>query len=590
MDEKTVERTVAHTVDFCVVGGGLAGMLAAVAAARRGLKVLLMQDRPVLGGNCSSEIRMWALGCHGENHRETGILEEILLENMARNPTRNFSLWDSVLYETVKNEPGITLLLNCSCTGLTMEGDRIAAVRGWQLTAYTWHLVRAAYFADCSGDSVLAEPSGAWFRMGREASDEYGESIAPAVADEKTMGLSCLLQARETNAPVPFTPPAWAYSYETEEAFPFRAHDLHDPTFNFWWMELGGEAHTIHDTEAIRDELLKIAFGVWDHIKNHGDHGADNWELDWVGFLPGKRESRRYIGDHVLTQNDVEAGGRFADIVGYGGWSMDDHHPAGFHTGEPPTIYHPAPAPYGIPYRCLYSKNVENLFVAGRNISATHAAMSSSRVMATCAVLGQAVGTACAIAARDGLSPREVYECRIDALQQALMEDDCYLPGQCLRPRPWCAAASLSGCENAENLRSGVHRPVDGEDNGCFIPLGQAVVYELAEPRRVEEVHLVFDSDLNRLSCSGHPVLRAYPTLCNRPAGLEPFGFPTTMTRAFRVEYRDGAGAWRILYETADNHQRLARLPAGVETAAVRFIPLATWGDDGAHVFAFTLR
>ncbi|HAX95754.1 MAG TPA: FAD-binding dehydrogenase, partial [Prolixibacteraceae bacterium] len=144
-----------HYADLCVVGGGLAGMCAAISAARHGCQVVLMHDRPVLGGNASSEIRMWPLGCHGKNNRETGIFEEILLENMFRNPTKNYSLWDSILYEKVRFEPNITLLLNCSCTSLEMEENRIQQIRGWQLTTYTWHQVEAKYFADCSGDSIL---------------------------------------------------------------------------------------------------------------------------------------------------------------------------------------------------------------------------------------------------------------------------------------------------------------------------------------------------------------------------------------------------------------------------------------------------
>jgi hypothetical protein len=178
-------------------------------------------------------------------------------------------------------------------------------------------------------------------------------------------------------------------------------------------MELGGNRDSIRDTEILRDELIKISFGTWDFIKNSGHFESENLELEWVGFLPGKRESRRYVGDHILNQNDVENEGRFEDIVAYGGWTMDDHHPDGFRYKGQPTIFHPAPSPYGIPYRSLYSKNISNLFFAGRNISATHAALSSTRVMATCAIMGQAVGTAAAIAVRDDLSPRGVYEERL---------------------------------------------------------------------------------------------------------------------------------------------------------------------------------
>lgn len=228
-----------HTVDFCVVGGGLAGMCAAIAAARRGVEVLLMQDRPVLGGNASSEVRMHVCGAHGENNRETGLIEEIALENRYRNPLRNYSLWDSILYEKVRFEPNLTLLLNCSCLDAALEGQRLKAIKGWQLTAETWHTVEAALFADCSGDSILASLTGAEVRVGREARAEFGEDIEPETPDYKTMGMSCLIQARETDRPQPFIPPAWAHVYETDADLPYRGHDL--LSTNFWWIELGGE-------------------------------------------------------------------------------------------------------------------------------------------------------------------------------------------------------------------------------------------------------------------------------------------------------------------------------------------------------------
>ncbi len=408
-------REITHRVDFCVVGGGLAGMCAAIAAARHGAKVALIQDRPMLGGNASSEVRMHICGAHGTNNRETGIVEEIELENRYRNPLRNYSIWDSVLYEKVRFEPNITLLLNCTCNSLEMVGDRIASVKGWQLTTETWHTVEADLFADCSGDSILAPLTGAPFRMGREARAEFDEDIEPENADRKTMGMSCLIQARDTGRPQVFTPPAWAYVYESDADLPHRGHDL--LTTNYWWIELGGEQDAIHDTEEIRDRLLKVAFGVWDHLKNRGNHGAETWTLEWIGFLPGKRESRRYEGDVILTQNDVRAEGRFDDLVAYGGWTMDDHHPGGIDWSGEPTIFHPAPSPFGIPYRTLYSRSISNLFVAGRNISVTHAAMSATRVMATCAVVGQAAGTAAAIAVREGTSPRGIYEDYIGELQ-----------------------------------------------------------------------------------------------------------------------------------------------------------------------------
>lgn len=197
----------------------------------------------------------------------------------------------------------------------------------------------AKIFADCSGDSVLAPITGAEFRMGRESRDEFGEDIAPVVSDNHTMGMSCLLQVRETDREIPFRAPDWAVKF-TDETIGHRVNINNPRQFvndNFWWIELGGMDDAIGDTEKLRDRLLPITFGVWDYYKNSGRFDSKNWELEWVGFLPGKRESRRYVGAHILTQNEVRDGGRFDDLIAYGGWSMDDHHPAGFDTTEAPT-------------------------------------------------------------------------------------------------------------------------------------------------------------------------------------------------------------------------------------------------------------
>jgi len=573
-------RNRTHRVDFCVVGGGLAGMCAAIAAARRGARVALMQERPVLGGNASSEVRMWICGARGENNRETGIIEEIALENRYRNPLRNYSIWDSILYEKVRFEPNITLLLNCSCNQATMDGQTVRSIKGWQLTTETWYTVEAKLFADCSGDSILAPLSGAEVRTGREARAEFDEDIEPEQADSKTMGMSLLIQARETASPQPFIPPPWANVYLTDDDLPHRGHDL--LTSNYWWIELGGDGDPIHDTEAVRDELLKVAFGVWDHIKNRGDHGADNWVLDWMGFLPGKRESRRYVGDHILTQNDVRAEGRFHDLVAYGGWTMDDHHPGGIRWPGQPTIFHPAPSPFGIPYRCLYSRNVANLYCAGRNISASHAALSATRVMATCATLGQAVGTAAAIATRDGLTPRGVYEYGIEELQQALMEDDCYLPWHARRVPELTRQAALCASEgDPEPLRNGIDRPVNGQDNGWRGNIGSWVEYAWEGTRRVRGLRLVFDSDLNRPE-------KNMP--CRYPLSAEPVGVPETLVRSFRVEAREADGTWRVVHREENNYQRLVRVELDMPTTALRFIPESTWGAADVHLFAWDVN
>jgi hypothetical protein len=577
--EKHTVKHKTHQVDLCVVGGGLSGLCAAISAARHGARVLLMQDRPVLGGNASSEIRMWICGAHGANNRETGIVEEIELENRYRNPLRNYSIWDSILYEKVRFEPNITLLLNCSCNNMEMDGDRIRSVVGWQLTTETWHTVEAHVFADCSGDSILASLSGAEVRVGREARAEYDEDIEPEVADRKTMGMSCLIQARETDGPQPYISPPWANVYPTDDDLPHRGHDVRGTHTNFWWIELGGEQDSIHDTEAIRDELLKVAFGVWDHVKNRGDHGADNWALEWVGFLPGKRESRRYVGDHVLTQNDIRAQGRFDDLVAYGGWTIDDHHPGGVRWAGEPTTFHPAPSPFGIPYRCLYSRNVANLFCAGRNISTTHAALSATRVMATCATLGQAAGTAAAIAVREGLLPRGVYEHGIAELKQTLMEDDCYLPWNVRRVPTLTRTAHLAASKgDPEPLRNGLDRPVGDDDNGWTGSAGDWVQYTFDRVERVRTLRFVFDSDLNRPE-KNQPA--------SYPLHQEPVGVPQAMVRAFRVEAQDGNGTWQVIAREGNNYQRLVCVETDVLARAMRFIPEATWGAEFVHVFAW---
>ena len=561
-------RNLSHKTDLCIVGGGMSGLCCAIAAARHGISVTLLQDRPVLGGNASSEIRMWIGGCHGKDNRESGIIEEIFLENFYQNPGLKFPVWDSVLYEKAKAEENITLLLNTAVFDLSMDGNRIASVRAYQSNAETFHVVEAKWFADCSGDSVLAPLSGAEFMYGREAKAEFNETIPPETADKKTMSMSCLFQVRETDHPVSFTPPKWAYTYETDADLPYKDHDL---TNNFWWIELGGEWDCIHDTDRCRDELLKICYGVWDHMKNKGDHGAENWELEWIGFLPGKRESRRYIGKHIVTQNDVEAEGRFDDIVAYAGWSMDDHFPEGFYyTKGHPTIYHPAPQPWGLPLRSMISKNIANLVFAGRNISVTHAALSSSRVMATCAVLGQALGTAVAQAVRDDCHVEHVDILR---LQETLMEDDHYIPWHTRK----VSEMSLEAECTSEIVRNGMDR---GEENLWIGKKGDIIEYTLPREMQICEIRLVFDNDMNR---KYHNMPCCYPLHETR------FKLPKTLIKEYRIEFENEHGEVSELHVT-DNHLRFVRHKVCENAKHVRFIPVSTNGSEDFRLFSFEIR
>ena len=338
--------------DLCVVGGGLSGMAAAISAAREGLQVVLMHERAVLGGNASSEIRMWISGAHGESNRETGIIEEIILENHYRNPSKSYAVWDTVLYDFIRKEKNIRLLLNCTCMDCETEtGDfshgrkiRIRSVTGYQMTTQSFYTVEAPLFADCSGDSILAPLTGAEFRVGREAAAEFHEDLNLPQEDKKTMGMSCLIQGRETTNPIPYLPHTWSTKL-TDAHFEDRMPNLYDDAENFWYLELGGNRDSIADTEEIRDELLSLATGTWDYIKRTPKFKAQNWDLDFLGFMPGKRESRRMMGEYLLTQRDVSDGVVFEDEIAFGGWPLDDHFPDGFfHRGVPNTdIATPAP-------------------------------------------------------------------------------------------------------------------------------------------------------------------------------------------------------------------------------------------------------
>lgn len=575
-------RNEVHQADICVVGGGMAGFTAALAAARHGARVILVHDRPVLGGNASSEIRVHICGADRHNRipnmRETGILEEVRLENLRRNPQRSFSVWDMVLYDTARRQPNLRLLLNCSCLRAEMDGPRIASVIGWQLTTQTYHTVKAKIFIDCSGDAVLAPLTGASYRVGREARSEYGESIAPEIADRRTMGMTCLFQSREYDTPQAFEPPSWAYHFERAEELPYGAKGLNWWQMGYWWIELGGEDNAIDDTERLRDELLRITLGIWDFIKNRANVGADNWALDWIQFLPGKRESRRYIGEHVLTQLDIEGSGRFDDMVAYGGWSMDDHHPAGFRAvklGHPATIFHHAPSPYGISYRCLYSKAIENLAFAGRCASCTHAAMSSTRVMGTGCSMGQAIGTAAALAVRKSIDLREVIR-SIGELQQILLRDDCYLPGMSMQFSELTRSAKLTANQgDPEPVRDGVTRPVANESHAWLHRPGDAITYTLDRPAYVGQVTLVLDSALSKL------IQMSYHQKDDQLTHL-----PPELPKRFRVEVCTG-NKWTPIARVEQNHQRLVRIPVQQAAQAVRYALEETWGAPETNLYAF---
>ena len=574
--------------DLCVVGGGISGMSAAISAARAGIRVVLMHERPVLGGNASSEIRMWVSNAHGKDNRETGIIEEISLESLYRNPNKNYPIWDTILYDFVRREANITLLLNCTCMEAdTQNGEfaygrekKIVSVTGYQMTTQKFYEVHAKFFSDCSGDSILAPLCGADFRLGREAGSEFGEDTDLAEADKMTMGMSCLLQGRETTRDVNFIPPVWATKL-TKKDFETRDPDLYAETTNYWYLELGGNRDSIGDTESIRDELVPLAVGTWDYIKNSGNFDSSKWDLDFLGFLPGKRESRRMCGEYMITQRDVSDGVVFDDEIAFGGWPIDDHYPGGFyHRGVPNTDIQ-TPAPYSIPYRALYSKNVANLFFAGRNISMTHLAMSSIRIMATCSLLGHAVGKAAALAVQNDAAPHDVYLSHIEQLQELLMNEDSFLPSKTRKISDTCqkAALNVDGCV-LRNGQDRAHRLYHtDESNYAFFALPNQEITYTFEPEFVKSIHIVFSSDLNRESLPGGWCEQRHVMRANQPLESPVMHMPKTLCRSFRL-IGELQGEKTLLLDIHDNRKRAYHIESNRKFDRLTLIPIDSWSDQ----------
>lgn len=581
--------------DLCVVGGGIAGVVTAISCARGGAKVVLMQERPVLGGNASSEIRMWICGAQGKNMRETGIVEEILLNNNFYNPTKNPYIFDAILFKLVEAESNITLLLNCTCLDAKIqEGEfkhdrkiKINQVTGYQMTTQTFIDVEAKFYADCSGDSILAPLTNAEFRVGRESASEFNEQTKTQVGDDLTMGNSCLIQCRETPDKVPFTKSGWATPL-TEENFECRNPQMYNEYENYWYLELGGNRDTISDSEDIAKDLHKLALGTYEYLKANEKYNAQNFELDFLGYLPGKRESRRYVGEYIIKQPDISEGITFTDAVAYGGWPLDDHYPDGFyHKGEPNTHVE-TKQPYQIPYRILYSKNVENLLFAGRNISATHMALSSLRVMATCGVMGQAVGTAVALAVKYGLTPHEVYLEKLDELQNVLLNSDCFIPHlkreiskECLNAKIHNASDTLKNGEDRQNVIYG------DKECGELVENGKSVWYDFDVPLYVKSVHVVFDSDLERTTLNGGRCEQTHVTRCNTLLNSPTLIMPKTLCKDYQLKITFENGKVEEI-NVKDNTLRFMHKEINDKVRKIELTVYSNYGkEDKTRIFSF---
>ena len=580
-------RLVTLDCDVLVAGGGLAGVCAAISAARHGAKVVLVQDRSRLGGNSSSEVKMHVVGANQHTARpgwrESGLIEELRLADAANNHQRCWELWDLMLYDKVVTEPNITLLLETVVYAATVKDGRI--VEAFARSDKSEHLyrIRPKICCDCTGDSRLALEAGAEMRTGREARSEYNESLAPEKPDPLTLGSSILFTSRLYHNPIPFTPPKWARKITKEQLVHRKITSWE---YGYWWIEWGGNHDVIHDNERIRFELLSIVMGVWDYIKNSGDFpDSAMWGMDWVGMMPGKRGSRRLAGDYTLTQSDLMRGGHFADAVAIGGWAMDGHPPEGFDRPDlPPNTVLSPPEVYDIPLRSLYSRNIANLFMAGRNISASYVAFTSARVMATCAVEGQAIGTAAAQCVETARTPRQLANdaTQVARLQQTLLRDDQTIKGHRNQDAGDLARqATVTASANAADavlILDGLTRDIpDKRGNPVDVhswaaPAPAWIELRWDRPRRIREVQITFDSGFRRqLTLSAQESQNVNLVRAPQPETVK--------------EYRIVVNG-RAVVEAKGNFQRLARHTfEAVETQAVRIEIQSTNGAPDARIF-----
>ena len=409
--------------DFVVVGGGVAGMCAAVAAARLGCNVALVNDRPVLGGNNSSEVRVH-LGGYSEIGPNEGLGRMIREFGHSKRgnaqPAENYEDWKKQAF--IDGQENVTLFANCHAVAVKMDGDRIASVLIQHVETGEMHWLKAPLFSDCTGDGTIGYLAGAHWTTGRESRDEYGESLAPEKADSMVMGASVQWYSVKTDGKTGF--PEFSYGVG------FNEGNCEKVTMGEWTWETGMNLDQVADAERVRDYGLLVVYSNWSFLKNHLKDN-EKWrdrDLGWVAYVAGKRESRRLLGDYVLKQDDIDKNVFHEDASFTTTWSIDLHFPDPKNTEKFPgaefktATVHNWIYPYAVPYRCLYSRNVDNLFMAGRNISQTHVALGTTRVMRTTAMMGEVVGMAASICHKYGCSPRDVYQCHLDELKPLMKE------------------------------------------------------------------------------------------------------------------------------------------------------------------------
>lgn len=518
---------------------------------------------------------------------------------------------DLIYYDKCRMEPNLTLLLNTSVVAAEMTDGLINRVNAARESTEDFFEIQAKVFVDCTGDGRLGVEAGAPFRRGRESRMDFGEPLAQEQADEQTLGSTILFTASRHNRPMPFRAPSWVRKFTREELRLRMCPDngnkeaSHDHFgYGFWWAEWGGQIDTIKDNEIIRDELLAITLGIWDYIKNSGDYpNSENWALSWFGFLPGKRESRRFEGQYLLKESDVLDSLPKEDAIAFGGWPIDTHPPSGVDAvDEEPCNHHRVPFLFDIPLRSCVSSTIPNLMFAGRNLSATHIAFASTRVMATCSVVGQGVGVAAAHAVRAGKRPAEIAadKALMKGIQQELIKQDAYLIDVYNDdPQDHALRATISADSEQEGAAgalvvSGQSRAVGGRDGvqlhrckpgvnrwmsaaGVALPASLVLLWQ--RPVSIREIRCVFDTGMHRrLTLTHHDGLMAKMHWGEAQ--------PETV-KDYAIEVRRPEGEdWERLFDITDNHQRLRthQLASEMEVAEIRIVVRATNGVPEARI------
>lgn len=566
---KGISKTVKDEgkFDLIVAGGGVAGVTTAITAARKEIKVALINDRPVLGGNGSIEGNVALEGSAHTGWHETGVIFEIKAVRETEGIT-----WSEAFERFVKAEKNITLYLNTLVFDAETENDEITCIKAKNTNDLTEHKFTADYFADGTGDAWLGYYAGAAYRVGREAKFQHNEDFAPKVADSNTMSgcntrtvnyisdTVCGYSAEILDEKVDYVAPDWAFKLPEGDKLGRTPNFLDKGN---WWLEMPNDYDDIWESEYVRDSMLRLSAGYFDWLKNSWKdrEKVANYKLKALGTYNAKRESRRLIGDYILTENDYEKT-KFSDAVCYCGWNIDVHHVGGLFSGADGLFslnrkINISP----IPLRCLYSKNIKNLFMVGRCISVTHIGLGPVRVMLTGGVMGQAVATAVSLCKKYSLKPACFTKEIIGELQQTLIKDGMYIPGVLsndkddLAKKAVITADSFTENGNPENVVNGKTRKKES-DNYAWISQGdlpQSLTFTFKEKVKINEIRITFDIPFDKFTY-----------------GWKPTPVFSGLVSDFSVEvFKDGN--WETIYENNNNIQRLVVITANaVVTDKVR--------------------